>query len=136
MTNMWNKCNKRFIVSLAVIVPCCVCAPTAHGEECYSVAYRYCCDLIPEFNISCPGVPGGCWGEVANGQNGFRTVLVLGGFTENSFEVDGVPFACHYYAPICNPANDPACSVDYSEIIPRNCIAWKMKQHFTMCEDQ
>lgn len=132
---MSNMRTRRFIQILAVMVSCCVCAPAAHAQECYNAAYRYCCDLTAEFHIDCAGEPGGCYGEVANGQNGFHTVLVSGGYTANSFEVDSVAFSCHFYRPVCNPLIDPSCSVDYTEVVPRNCVAWKMKQQFTLCED-
>lgn len=124
----------RIGAMIAIALSVCL-APRASAEDCFDAAYRYCCDLIPEFVVPCSGAEGGqCTGVVDGGDNDFHKTLVPGQFTNPSFDTENVDYSCTFFAPICATNPPPYCDWEEDSDMIR-CIAWKLKQTWFMCEE-
>jgi hypothetical protein len=110
---MWNvRCSAIF----SLLVLSCA-SSSAVAQNCYNLAYRYCCQHHPYWSIPCEGAEGGvCVGQVIGGVNDFGLVLIpptSGAMTAASFQFTGY-LLCHMYRPVCNPVSDPVCALDYT----------------------
>ena len=105
-------------------------------QDCWNLAYRYCCHTAPDWSIECPGVQGGvCEGLVHNNINEFKQTLIdptTGAMTAASFDLIG-PYYCEYFPPICHGGGAPHCTWEL-EVVYVQCSEWARKTQWTLCD--
>jgi hypothetical protein len=112
-----RKLSFSLVVLMALLV-----TGRAHAQNCYNLAYRYCCQHHPYWSIPCEVAEGGiCEGEVLDSVNDFGQVLIpptSGAMTAASFQYTG-DLQCKMKRPHCNPLSDPVCTV-----LPTEWVLW------------
>ena len=107
------------------------------GEDCWNLAYRYCCQHQPDFYVPCTGVEGGyCEGIVYEGPNEFGQVRIpptTGAMTASSFNYVG-DLECGFHPAGCYQLPFPHCEVDPYNVYCY-CEEWVRKNTFSWCPD-